>query len=142
MNGLFGWKTLNGKSINFDPYLSYVQTSWIGLNVYLCNKFREGEEVGGRNRIAQFLLFSLHFKKNKFIFIWLHWVLVATCEIFSCSMQTLSCSMWESRSLIRDRTQPPYTGRTESEPLDHWGSPGIKYLNVKNIIEALGLKKL
>ena len=26
---------------------------------------------------------------------WLHWVLVAACRIFSCSMQTPSCSMWD-----------------------------------------------
>ena len=28
-------------------------------------------------------------------FIWLHWVLAAACRIFSCSMGTLSCSMWD-----------------------------------------------
>ena len=30
----------------------------------------------------------------KNIFIWLCQISVATCEIFSCSMQTLSCGMW------------------------------------------------
>ena len=34
-------------------------------------------------------------KKNIYLFIWLRWVLVATCRIFSCSMRTLSCSMWD-----------------------------------------------
>ena len=26
---------------------------------------------------------------------WLHQVLVVACRIFTCSMQTLSCSMWD-----------------------------------------------
>ena len=30
---------------------------------------------------------------NIYLFIWLHWVLVAACGIFSCSMWALSCSM-------------------------------------------------
>ena len=56
------------------------------------------------------------------LFIWLCWVLVAAHRIFSCSMWTLSCSIWSS-SLTRDQTQPPCIGTTESQPLDQEGSP-------------------
>ena len=30
-----------------------------------------------------------------YLFIWLHWVLFVVCGIFSGSMQTLSCGMWD-----------------------------------------------
>ena len=30
-----------------------------------------------------------------FVDIWLHWVLIAACRIFSCGMWILSCSMWD-----------------------------------------------
>ena len=30
-----------------------------------------------------------------YLFIWLHWVLFASCRIFSCDMQTLSCNKWD-----------------------------------------------
>ena len=33
--------------------------------------------------------------KNIYLFIWLHSVLVAAHGIFSCSMRTLSCGMWD-----------------------------------------------
>ena len=56
------------------------------------------------------------------LFIWLCWVLVAAHSIFSCSMRTLSCSIWSS-SLTRDQTQTPCIGTTESQPLDQEGSP-------------------
>ena len=32
---------------------------------------------------------------KKYLFIWLCWVLVAAYGTFSCSMQTLSCGMWD-----------------------------------------------
>ena len=32
---------------------------------------------------------------NFYLFIWLHWVLVMACAIFSCVMQILSCSLWD-----------------------------------------------
>ena len=31
----------------------------------------------------------------QYLFIWLQWVLVAACGIFSCGMLTLSCGMWD-----------------------------------------------
>ena len=34
------------------------------------------------------------FKKQLFIYL-ICWVLVAVCGIFSCSMQILSCDMWD-----------------------------------------------
>ena len=30
-----------------------------------------------------------------YIFVWLHLVLVVACQVFSCSMQTPSCNMWD-----------------------------------------------
>ena len=45
------------------------------------------------------------FLKNIYLFIWLHQVLVAVRRIFSCNTWTLSCGMWESSSLTRDRTR-------------------------------------
>ena len=44
---------------------------------------------------------------NIYLFIWPHWVLVAELRIFS-------CSMWESSSLTKDRTQVPCLGSVES----------------------------
>ena len=32
---------------------------------------------------------------KKYLFIWLRWVLVAAYGTFSCSLQTLSCGMWD-----------------------------------------------
>ena len=33
--------------------------------------------------------------KTIYLLIWLHWVSVAARGIFSCSMRTLSCGMWD-----------------------------------------------
>ena len=54
-------------------------------------------------------------------FIWLHWVSVATCRIFSCGIWTLYLWYVESSSLTGDETQAPCTGSAESQPLDHQG---------------------
>ena len=55
------------------------------------------------------LLLNIYF----YLFIWLHWVLVAACEIFD-----LGCGMWDlsvgSSSLTRDGTWAPRIGRAES----------------------------
>ena len=55
------------------------------------------------------LLLNIYF----YLFIWLHWVLGAACEIFD-----LGCSMWDlsvgSSSLTRDGTRAPCIGRAES----------------------------
>ena len=58
-----------------------------------------------------------HFQK--YLFIWLHQVLVGAHRILSCGMQYLSSS------LTRDWTRVPCTGNAESQPLDHQGSPLI-----------------
>ena len=56
--------------------------------------------------------FPLHVRlfKNKSFFIWLCQALVAACRIFSCGMQTLSCSVWDPGTLTRDGTQAPCIG--------------------------------
>ena len=48
---------------------------------------------------------------------WLCWVLFVGCGIFSCSMQTLNCGMWDLSSLTRDRTRAPALG---AQNLSHW----------------------
>ena len=93
---------------------------------------------------CQLLLFIL-FKK---IFIYLaHWVLVVACRIF-----TLHCGMrdfqWHlgSNSLTRDRTQAPYIGSAEFQPLNHQGSPKFGFINyffsLKDIIIATTYRAL
>ena len=57
------------------------------------------------------LLFNLYFLN---VFIWLCWVLVVACKIFSHGMKTLSCDMWESSSLTR--IEPALGVHT----LSHW----------------------
>ena len=54
---------------------------------------------------------------NNYLFIWLCWVLVTACRVFSCSMWTLSCIMWD---LIPWSGMEP--GLLASEPwsLSHW----------------------
>ena len=37
---------------------------------------------------------NIYFLK-KILNIWLYWFLIAACRIFSCTMQTLSCNMWD-----------------------------------------------
>ena len=51
------------------------------------------------------------------LFIWLDWVLVAVCRIFSCSIHTLSCSMWDLVSWPRIEPGPPALG---DHSLSHW----------------------
>ena len=47
--------------------------------------------------------------------------LLSTCGIFNCSMQTLSCGMWDLVPWQRIRPRTPALGA--SEQLDHQGSP-------------------
>ena len=56
---------------------------------------------------------SLLFKKQKIIyfFIWLLWVLVATCEIFSYGIWTLSCGMWDLVPLAGMEPRLPALGK-------------------------------
>ena len=40
---------------------------------------------------ARLFFFYIYF----YLFLWLCWVLVVACKIFSCGMWTLSCGMWD-----------------------------------------------
>ena len=42
--------------------------------------------------------------------IWLCWVLVVACRIFTCSMQTLNCSMWDLVPWLGIKPRPPALG--------------------------------
>ena len=53
-----------------------------------------------------------------YLFIWLHWVLVLKSRIFSCSMQTLSCGMWDLFPDQGANLGPCTEG--DSEPLRVW----------------------
>ena len=69
-------------------------------------------------------LFLNKFLKKIYLFIWLHWFLVAAHGLLSCGMWTLSCSMRVgSSSLTRDRTWAPCIGSVESYPLCPQESP-------------------
>ena len=71
---------------------------------------------------------SVSFLKN-YLFRLLR-VLVAECGIFSCGMQTLSCSTHAgSSSLTRDRTWAPCIDSAESYPLDCQASPRTVFLS-------------
>ena len=60
----------------------------------------------------------IYILKNIFyLFIWLLRVLVAACRLFSCSMQTLSCSMWDLVPRPRIKPRPPALGAWS---LSHW----------------------
>ena len=62
--------------------------------------------------------FFLIFIKIKKCFIWLHWVLVAACEILSCGMLTLGCSTWALFPLTGSNLGPlPALGVWS---LSHW----------------------
>ena len=59
--------------------------------------------------------------KNADLFTWLYQGFAAVCRIFSCGMQTLSCSMW---GLVPwPGIEPrPLALRVQSQPVDHQGS--------------------
>ena len=59
--------------------------------------------------------------KNIFLFIWLCWVLVVPCRIFSCGMWDLVPLPGIKHGALSPPT-PPHTGSAESQPLDHQGS--------------------
>ena len=59
--------------------------------------------------------------KNIFLFIWLCWVLVVPCRIFSCGMWDLVPLPGIKLGALSPPT-PPHTGSAESQPLDHQGS--------------------
>ena len=51
------------------------------------------------------------------LFIWLLWVLVVACEIFSCSIQTLGWSKWVLVPWLGIKPGPPALG---AQSLSHW----------------------
>ena len=62
------------------------------------------------------------------VYIWLHRVLAA-CRIFSCDMQTLSCSIWDLVLWPRVEPGPLPLGSSESQPLHHRGRPWGLYFS-------------
>ena len=63
------------------------------------------------------------------LFIWLHWVLLEACRIFSGGKRILNCSMWDL--VPRPGIKPvPLAMGTQSQPLDHQGSPEPILLNM------------
>ena len=53
-----------------------------------------------------------------YLFTWLNWVLVTACRIFSCSMRTLNCNMWDLVPWPGIEPGPPALG-AESYTLGH-----------------------
>ena len=82
--------------------------------------------INGTNKKAfPVLSLFLNILKQFFFFlIWLRWVLVVACRIFSCGMQTLSYSMWDVSSLTRDTTRVPCIGRWI---LNHWTTREVAF---------------
>ena len=71
----------------------------------------------------QWTLLRNFLKNNIYLFIWLHHVLFAVGSIFNHFLWHVGSS-----SLTRDQTSNPCSGSSESEPLDHQGSPTINEL--------------
>ena len=47
----------------------------------------KGTESSNMSLLPLYTVSSLYILKNTYLFIWLHWVLVAACRIFHCSAQ-------------------------------------------------------
>ena len=60
-------------------------------------------------------LFSVVF--YSYLFIWLHWLVVAACGIFCCSMWTLRCRPWDLVPQSGIKLRPPALGTWS---LSHW----------------------
>ena len=62
---------------------------------------------------------KIKFKKYIFLFIWLHQVLVAACEMFClhCEMWTLSCGIWD---LVLQPEIEPSPPALEAQSLSYW----------------------
>ena len=63
--------------------------------------------------------------QNLFYFIWLRWVLVAALRVFSCSLWTLSYSMWDLVPWPGSKSRPPVLG---TRSLSHWISREVPRL--------------
>ena len=72
-----------------------------------------------------------------YLSLWLCWVLVAACRIFSSGMQTLSCSMWDLAPWPGTETGSPELGVWR---LSHWTTrevPHVLLLNTTTTIYLL-----
>ena len=77
-----------------------------------------------QHMVLQRLLYSFEIFWNSLkIFIWLHWILVAVCGIFSCSMQTLSCKIWDLVPWLGIEPMPSVLGAQNLSQLDHHRHP-------------------
>lgn len=65
--------------------------------------------------------------KKYHLSIWLQWVFTVACGIFPCGMQTLSCGMWDPVPQAGIELQSCTFGSSESNSLDHQGSPIISF---------------
>ena len=66
---------------------------------------------------------------KKCVCVWLHRVLVVTCELFSCGMWTLSCSVWNLGPWTGIEPGPPVLG---VQSLSHWAP--------REVLESVFLK--
>ena len=62
-------------------------------HAHACTHFRNPQTKKMKTENAYSWKVSLFVRFLKFI--WLHWILVAACELFSFGIQTLSCSIWD-----------------------------------------------
>ena len=83
-------------------------------------------KVSSKQQWVLLIIISLMHSKEvflKYLFVWLHKVLVEACGCFSCSTWDLQLQHERSRSLTRARTWASCIGGIESQPLDCQGSP-------------------
>ena len=88
-----------------------------------------------------------HFFDDLFLLIWLLWVLVAACGIFSCGTQTLSCSMWDVFPGPGTEPKPPELGvwnlshstTREVPPADH--SDSGSFLMACTLLSQVGFQR-
>ena len=104
------------------PYFQTLEYPHASLFSLLSQLFRPAQEPPYSPQWV-INLFMLPFK-NLYVFIWLHWIFIATCD------------MWHvgSSSLARDWTQVPCIGCAESLSLDHQGSAFMSFWSVCGII--------
>ena len=60
------------------------------------------------------------------LFIWLHQALIVTCGIFSCSMRTLSCGLWDLIPWPGIQPRFPALG---TQSLSHWTTKEVPFSN-------------
>ena len=80
--------------------------------------------IPGNLVYALFLESMFHFLK--YLFIWQHKSLVAVCEIFNCSRQTLSCSKWD---LVPWPGIEPMSPALGAWILSHWTTRKVPITN-------------